>query len=130
MSPRTFLALVLLMPACLDTTPITVTQTTPTMFDAGVDGAASPIELCEACMTSKCASVVMKCDETPHCPAIRACARDLGCFLYTRVKDAIPCATPCAADAGVTSGEDPTVPISLELFSCASMSCSDVCMTP
>lgn len=128
--PLAFALVALSIVACLDTTPVSVTTDGPPAFaDAGAD-ASTPISVCEACMKTKCAAVVGKCDMTPHCTAIRECARDRGCFLYTHVKDAIPCATPCAADAGVTSGDDPTVPISLELFSCASMSCGDVCMTP
>jgi hypothetical protein len=132
--------------ACLSVDPIDFESPETSPFDGSIDTALAETDDaaaldgdgdgalgCYQCIEAPddpgpgCGTEYAACAAQPKCDAILKCVFATGCFYLASTKDFINCAIPCAADAGVTSTDDPIVLLGLNVAYCADRVCRPYC---
>jgi len=103
-------------------------------LDAELDGGDVETTLgCYQCIEAPdvpgpgCGDEYATCAAEPKCKAIMDCVFATGCLYLPSIKDFVPCAIPCALEAGVTSTDDPIVQLGLNVAYCADKACRPYC---
>jgi len=106
--------------ACVDVTPIFVAPR-----DAGFLAEAS----CSVCLEDPngCNDKLDACRADPRCAPVLACVIAIHCFDRPTLDDKLTCGLPCAAEAGITSTDDPTIAYLLDVVKCGQTRCPVAC---
>ncbi len=126
--------------ACMDLTPVEVTpklaETDATVSDAFLtDAPEDALSPCEACLARKgdaapgCGADLATCVELPECQNMLGCVLERGC-LALPFNQIVSCGIPCAAEAGITSLDDPALKPLFVFGGCARVQCGDLCGFP
>ena len=127
---------------CVDP-PIVTLVSAPDAGSAVADGGSAPdghgaggfeLSVCKDCLMAPekpgpgCGSAYAACVANPVCDRLIACA--LGNCVGGPSSAFIGCAIPCAQDAGVLSGNDPSLPLASAVYNCfINGACTAGCFT-
>jgi len=102
--------------------------------DGHVEGGFE-LSVCKGCLMAPdkpgpgCGSAYASCAGSPVCDQLIICA--LANCVGGPSSAFIGCALPCAQDAGVLSGNDPSLPLAMGVYNCfINGACTAACFTP
>ena len=108
---------------CLDFSPIVVASAP----DSGTTG-----DLCAACYRAAnqpgpgCANEVAACNAIDRCKQAFECSEVKGCYRGSK-ENLVSCGTPCAAEAGVVTVDDPAIVAGTRFYACILGPCRQAC---
>jgi hypothetical protein len=126
---------------CVDATPSDFTvpdagsggQPDVDYGDLPPDAITDPIEICRACLAAPedpgpgCATGYNACMAIEQCMKIVNCYLEAGCAQKPTMAEANGCALPCFVSNGVSSLDDPIIPIATPVGACATAACHPAC---
>ena len=131
------------LPGCINADPspfLNLDASPPIMRPDVVRDTADDVDpqaVCRACLTAPedpgpgCGSIISACVADEKCNLVYECGFRRDCWSLPTPTDIFNCGFPCFAEAGITSINDPSVPLVQPLSPCVTTACQSACgVTP